>query len=554
MRNFSKLLQRGNFTPKERVLLMMANSVSKRKEGNGFLTEADITALSEGWTPKNNNEVDEFNRYNNSWRLIGYAEMDAQGIYLKARIQFLTLGILLRDFEIYPFYREIRQALDELAKIKRVSAKEAVEIVSRQRQEKLKEGYEFTQAIYELTFELIGKEYQKKLLKIDEDIETERNYLEEEQELAELYQAKDFETIAERVSKNFYNPHSKEYMSFATYACIPLWEVARRYVKENKLPYKEHTEKEDTKLIEARKPTSRDLLVSTLVEHARKKKETVEEIIKTACLKWIKEGLLEKEHKPLAVCQPEFLTKWIKTKEKAEEVLQELIDQGELSTRGKGKELTLTGDSLFNTGADYKFIRGFKERLDFYEPDLGIVKGKGEDYFDRELLIADKKFLSKSAIHLEIARQFFNRLSEVKETEENGKICLDLKKGARDTKGVFLKIRNNFVEAYESLLTFEDLFEKLSKFYGMDLTHKISWFVAECKEDIELFNSTLLKALKGEGLPFSEHYKEDKTKTHIDKRLLINVKKIDIWKIKPDNEIVELYNKELANTLGEKFE
>ena len=554
MRNFSKLLQRGNLTPKERVLLMMANSVSKRKEGNGFLTEADITALSEGWTPKNNNEVDEFNRYNNSWRLIGYAELDAQSIYLTARTQFLTLGTLLRDFEIYPIYREIRQALDELAKIRRVDAKEAVEIISRQRQEKLKGGYEFTQAIYELTFELIGKEYQKKLLKIDQDIATERNYLEEEQELAELYQAKDFETIAERVSKNFYNPHSKEYMSFATYACIPLWEVARRYVKENKLPYKEHTEDEDTKLAEAGKPTSRDLLVSTLVEHARKKKETVEEIIKTACLKWIKEGLLEKDHKPLAVCQPEFLTKWIKTKEKAEEVLQELIDKGELSTRGKGEELTLTGDSLYNSNLKYKFITWYKQYVDLYEPDLGIVEGKGEDYFDRELLIANKKFFSKSAIHLKIARQFFNGLSEVKETEENGKIRLDLKKGTRDTKGVFLKVRNMFVETYESLLTFEDLFKKLSKFYGMDLTHKISQFVAECKEDIELFNSTLLVALRGEGLPFSEHYKEDKTKTYIDKRLLINVKKIDIWKIKPDNEIVELYNKELANTLGEKFE
>jgi len=334
-------------------------------------------------------------------------------------------------------------------------------------------------------------------------------------------------------------------MSFATYACIPLWEVARRYAKENKLPYKEHSEDEDT---------NRDLLVSTLVEHARKKKETVEEIIKTACLKWIKEGLLEKEHKPLAVCQPEFLTKWIKTKEKAEEVLQELIDKGELSTRGKGKELTLTGDSLYNSNLRYKFITWYKPYIDFYEPDLGIVKGKGEDYFDRELLITDKKFFSKSAIHLKIARRFFNRLSVIEETEENGKIRLDLKKGTRDMKGVFLKIRDNFVEAYESLLTFEDLFKKLSKFYGMDLTHKISRLVAECKEEIELFNSTLLQALKGEGLPFSEYYKEDWTKAYIDKRLPINVKKIDIWKIKPDNEIVELYNKELANTLGEKFE
>jgi hypothetical protein len=529
---------------------MMANSVSKRKEGNGFLTEADITALSEGWTPKNNNEVDEFNRYNNSWRLIGYAELDAQSIYLTARTQFLTLGTLLRDFEIYPIYREIRQALDELAKIRRVDAKEAVEIISRQRQEKLKGGYEFTQAIYELTFEFIGKEYQKKLLKLDEEIATERNYLEEEQELAELYQAKDFETIAERMSEICYNRYTKKRLVDTSYACIPLWEVARRYAKENNLPYKENTEDEDIKLARMGKPTSQDILAEILIKHAQDKKTTIEEIIKTACLKWINEGLLEKDHKPLVICEPGLFNKWIKTKEKAKEVLQDLIDKKELEVKGE----ILTGDSLYNSNLKYKFITWYKQYVDLYEPDLGIVEGKGEDYFDRELLIANKKFFSKSAIHLKIARQFFNGLSEVKETEENGKIRLDLKKGTRDTKGVFLKVRNMFVETYESLLTFEDLFKKLSKFYGMDLTHKISQFVAECKEDIELFNSTLLVALRGEGLPFSEHYKEDKTKTYIDKRLLINVKKIDIWKIKPDNEIVELYNKELANTLGEKFE
>ncbi|GAI23851.1 unnamed protein product, partial [marine sediment metagenome] len=139
--------------------------------------------------------------------------------------------------------------------------------------------------------------------------------------------------------------------------------------------------------------------------------------------------LLEKDHKPLAIRQPEFLTKWIKTKEKAEEVLQKLIDKGELSTRGKGEELTLTGDSLYHTGANYKFIREFKEQLDFYEPDLGLVKGKGEDHLDRELLITDEQFFSRYTAYIETARRFFSILSVIEETEKNGEIILDLKKG-----------------------------------------------------------------------------------------------------------------------------
>jgi len=525
---------------------MMANVISREKGGKEFLTEADMTALcGEGWTPTNNLEVKEYNRYREGWKTLCSAELDAQTTYLSTLIEYQNMGRYLRDFQFYPIYSEVKEALNELAKIKRVSAKEAIEIISRQRQEKLKEGYEFTQAIYELTFELIGKEYQKKLLKIDEDIATERNYLEEEQELAELYQAKDFETIAERVSKNFYNPHSKEYMSFATYACIPLWEVARRYVKENKLPYKEHTEDEDIKLIEARKPTSRDLLVSTLVKHAQKKKETVEEIIKTTCLKWIKEGLLEKDHKPLAVCQPEFLTKWIKTKGKAEEVLQELIDQGELSTQGKGEELILTGDSLFNTGADYKFIREFKKQIDFYEPDLGLVKGKGEDYFDRELLITDERFYSRYNAFIRTAKGFFSILSVIEETEKNGEIILDLKKGTHNIKGFFLKIRNNYIEGYESLLAFEGLFKRLSKVYEQDLTYKISKWITQSQGIIDSYNNTLLEALDNIKAPFSL---QDKKKSYRDKKLFIDTKKI-----KPNGGIAEQYSKEFIDILGEDF-
>lgn len=544
MKKISELLQKGNLTPKERVLLIIADIIKEKKEGKELLSEAEKHALTEGWKPKDNDEVKEYNRYINGWRLIGYAELDAQSIYLKTREKFLGLGIFLRDFEVYPIYREIKQALDELAKIKRVTAKEAIKIINKRGQEKLKKGYNLAQAIYELAFELMDEDSKKKLLEIDDEMEFYSQYLEEEQELAGLYRAKDFETIAERVSKNFYNPHSKEYMSWASYACIPLWEVARRYVKENRLPYKENTEKEDTKLIEARKPTSRDLLISTLVKHAQETKKTVEEIIKTTCLKWINEGLLEKDHPPLAICEPELFNKWVKTKEKAKEVLRELIDKKELETvKNKDGEEIITGDTLYNSNLKYKFITWYKQYVD--------------DYDDDELLITDKKFLSKSTIHLEIARHFFNRLSQIKETEENGKIFLDLKQDKKykehTIKDVFLKMRNDFVNAYESLLTFEDLFKKVSKVYEMDLTYKIREYIAECKSDIEFFNNILLQALKGAGLPFSRHFIEDKTKTYKDKGLLIDVKKIDIWKIKPDNEIVRLYYKELTDTLGKEF-
>jgi hypothetical protein len=62
MRDFSKLFQTGNLTPKERVLILIADVVSKESKGKGFLSKADISGL-QNWTPKDNKEVNEYNKY-----------------------------------------------------------------------------------------------------------------------------------------------------------------------------------------------------------------------------------------------------------------------------------------------------------------------------------------------------------------------------------------------------------------------------------------------------------------------------------------------------------
>ena len=66
-KNITALLQKGDIKPKERVLLLVANQVSEERDGKSILTEADKHALSEGWTPKDNNEVREYNRIYRDW-------------------------------------------------------------------------------------------------------------------------------------------------------------------------------------------------------------------------------------------------------------------------------------------------------------------------------------------------------------------------------------------------------------------------------------------------------------------------------------------------------
>lgn len=577
MRDFSKLLAKGNFTPKERVLLLIADVVSKDRGEKGFLSQADIYALSEGWTPANNDEVREYNRYIQGWRYACFAEMDAQTIYLQAKLKYQSMTSLLNSFYQHPFYSEAKQALDGLAKIKRVKAREATEIMNKQKQEKLKRGLYLSWTIKDFAFEITDEETQKKLTELYDDIDL-YEYLDEVQELIDLYGKKDFETIAKRVADKCYNAYAKQYQLFHNYAGIDIAEIAKRYAKENNLPLNAPIDKDgigemigrtakaiyekhpDTYKKYIKEDLSKDTtpetdedseldkieeLAKILEQHAKEKQTTVEEIIKTACLKWINEGLLEKDY-IIEQEERELIAKWIEAKQKAKETLRGFIDKGILKTsKDKDGEDIITGESLYNCGLDYTFVKDFKKQVDTYEPNAGIVLDDKGEYIDTELLIADED-LSWHKINLTKAINLFDALSIIDENEENGEIVLDIKKtGSLKIKDFFLKLRNDFVAHYERLLAFEGLFKRLSKAYDIDLTYRINLWITECGELVDSFNNTLLDALRIEN-PYS--LQANKKKHFKDNELFI-----DKEKIKPNNPIVEQYHEEIAKILGGDF-
>lgn len=551
-KDFSRLLQKGNLTPKERHFLMVANIVSKEKTGKAILTEADIYALTEGWTPQNNDEVKEYNRYNQAWKNAIFAEMDAQTTYLQAKIKYQTMFMMMRDFHKNPIYSEVKKALEDLGKVKKVVGKEAIDIINRQREAKLKGGQTIDGTIYQLALEIIGEETKKKLQDFYEDIYIESEYLDDEQELAELYKKKDFEGIAERVAKRGFNNYIKKYQLFHYYACIPILEIARRYAKENNLPYKGETDDEDIELAKKGLDTATDKLAETLEKHAQENKTTTEELIKTACLKWIGEGLFENNHKPLILADPELLNKWIETKEKARLTLKGLIDKGTLKT-GKASESgffmtsgeeIITGESLYNCGLDYAFIKDFKTYVDEYDPELGLVKDDKGETIDNELLITEEKFFSRYKYLLERTSDLLGTLSIVQEKDEGGETVVDIIDRG-DYKKAFTTLRDDFVKYYEILLAFEDFFKRVSKVYDMDLSYRVSAWIAECKENVEVFNDTLLGALEIV-LPYSQQ--ANKKKRYKDTELFIDTKKI-----KPNAERVRLYCEEISTLLGDAF-
>ena len=68
--------------------MVVHDAVAEEHDGKGFLSDADKYALVEGWQPKDNAEVREYNKYNGGWRMIGYAELDAQTTFLQAQNAF----------------------------------------------------------------------------------------------------------------------------------------------------------------------------------------------------------------------------------------------------------------------------------------------------------------------------------------------------------------------------------------------------------------------------------------------------------------------------------
>jgi hypothetical protein len=96
---------------------------------------------------------------------------------------------------------------------------------------------------------------------------------------------------------------------------------------------------------------------------------------------------------------------------------------------------------------------------------------------------------------------------------------------------------------YAILLTFKELFKRLSKTYDIDLTYKINKWLTEAEGFIESHNQVLREATKKK----AEEILNKKT-----------VKLKDDWfidkdSIKTDQERVVGYFKELEETLGENF-
>lgn len=479
-KNITSILQRGNIKPSDRVKLLVADMASKERDGKALLTEADKHALSEGWTPKNNEEVREYNRFNEGWKNVAYAEMDAQTTYLQATNGFLRASKHI-SYIIQKDRYKIKKDDKSLDSLKNTFADWALKSIIEKGKEgealNLVLGYlglELDYTIYLYAFELADEQLQKDLLVLYPDAKTERNYLEQEEIIFNLFDGKDKitqeakEKLAELIVDECFNKHFGEWSFSSYFADIPLLEVAKKTAENNKIAYNEKSD------------DLADELRNKLKAYADKNKKDIKDLLRETILAGLnndKDGLLQ-AHQPLflsdekATCNEqdtklthkELFKKWLDVKAKATETIQGLIDKGELKTERKTKDFGRVKKSIEEILAT---------AIDF--------KGKtGQDRQDTPITEAKTIITGESLYNLKGDYQF---IKDFKEQAEDFKIF-----GA-----LVLYLREcSFVKDYSTLLAFELLFKELSKTFETDLTYSIKKWIGKFRDELKLFTIEFL--------------------------------------------------------------
>ena len=587
-KNITSILQRGNIKPSDRVKLLVADDVSRERDGKALLTEADRHALSEGWTPKDNNEVKEYNLYNEGRRNIAFGELDAQTTYLNATVGFLraskyisyilfknrftketktikegianrAIDSLIGKYDIETIKETIEgEALkDEITKGKPaiLLEGEANEIVLNNKLNKHNEalnlvlgylGLELDYTIYLYAFELAGEQLQKDLLALYPDAKTERSYLEQEEIIYSLFNGKDKlsqtdkEKLAELIVDECFNKYSGEWSFSGYFADIPLLEVLEKWGRDNnaiaKKPEDLTKHLKDSKEYKNEGEEVADLfnavkkdLTPKLTAYAKENKREIKDIITETILKWLDEDLLD-EYTPLFKSDKKATCNEQDTKLTHKELFKKWLDVK--------AEATKTIQGLIDKGElkTERKIREYKRLKNLY---LKLAQETGQDRQDTPITETKTIITGDSLYNL---KGDFNFVKDLREQAEDFKLLGALVLFLRECK---------FIKDYATLLGFLELYKKISKVFDEDLTYKIQGYIKSFNEDLE--------GLKMEFLMLADdimeaNYKGDRvyylSESYIEDLLTMP---FDPASVKPDTDKLKVYFDAFKDLFGDSF-
>ncbi len=603
MRSLSNALGKGNLTPRERFILLIQNDIHRIKTGTEILTGADKAAL-EHWRARTNEEAQEWNRLNEGWKYTGRLEIETQFYFDEARIEHLRVKPLILDLVLYPYRREMGRMIQNISDIKKVTAAEAMVTIEKQRAAKLRNGLDFEYAVYQLAFEHLSAEDRERFIELYPDIETDHQYLDEEEIIAHLLAGKDVlgaeakKKLADLIAEKSYNTFAEQYQLYHYFACIPLAEVARHFLKSKGVridgkPLAQNQEADDED------DRTHVQIQKAIERYAKEHTTTVEAILKEGFIHWY--DTEEFVYTPLIVSDDkELFARWLKTRAAARAELQKLIRTGGLSVRArtadesrrdklysKGlhdselivaqkaielldisieegeldekkafesfSEKVITGESLYRFSGNFEFVKAFRERVDEYDPNLGIVYADDDpdqegEHMDRELLISslnangETSIFSLFGISLSRLRALFEVATVFEEKQKKGKATLRFK--SAEIEKIFREARESFITSYGKLLAMKELLHKISAIYETDLTFRVQELLGILDENIDEHNS----ALKAAQRPMQWKKLEGGDEESENPKELVQVNPnlfIDISGIVPDADVISEHTSKL---------
>jgi hypothetical protein len=551
-KNITNLLARGNLTPREKFLLLIHNDVQRAKTGKDALTAADKEAL-ENWHAKTNEEVHEWNQLNEGWKLSGRMEIEAELHFKDAQVAYLSQLPILMNLLVYPADRRAAFSINALKRIKKVTIDEAVQITKKQKEVKLKEGMDFDYAVYEFAFELLSPEDRKRMKELYDDIEFDHQYLDQEEIIANLYGGKDEmsdeakDKLADLVAEKGYNRFAKEYQLFHYFACIPLLEVARHFLKTHGIEIVGKPMAKDQQA-DNEDDDTHEAVTKAMQTYADEHGATMQSMLRDGCRRWLDKGLLD-DYTPLVVSDDaNLLARWFAMKAIARKKLLGHVTEGDLAFRDRTDEETrkeklwskglygrefieaqtvledlhvepkikgeldekrafetfsdkvITGESLYAFKGDYAFITDFKKRTDTYDANLGLVYAENDpehkgDHLDQELLVCDltengeAAAFSRYGMSVAMLSGLLRSQTLFEDFQKDGKLFIKFK-DAR-LAALFAARRQGLIDGYAILLGFKTVFKKLSTIYEVDMAEHVVERLTALRQDIEQHNEAV---------------------------------------------------------------
>lgn len=494
MKNISNLLGKSNLTPKERILMCIHNEIHERKTGESMLTKADLHALSTGWRPNDNFEVQEYNKYYHTWDVVSYLKIDMQTIYLNAIIDMQSADKVL----LYFVYRKAKEQKNIFETRSDDATNElALSEILRNT------GLDYNVLLHKLTFENLPPEVQKDILALDPEAETSSSYFDDEEKLYDILKDKaaltheEKESLTELIMDSIPWDYAKfisdKGLNFASilfqgyFADIPILVFAKKLAKKLHIDCKDEEEmKNNLSKIPDLKSQFREIVYDE-----------------------ISNGIFFRDYIPLcnsggyATCNDadtklphhEVMEVWMKEKAKTKKYLEKYVASGKLIIEERYKE-------LFTIRKHYK-----------------VITGESLYYLDEKLVFAEdyKKQVEKMMV--------FGHLI------------------------VFIQHRD-FMQSYRELLYFVTFLKKLSRILEVDVSFLGDDYVSNVKNEIESMNTKLVHIAEAMEV---EMYSGNDTKYHME--IFMDNMKIPTENLEGvRNEGIEKAEKEIGGYFKTKWE